>query len=82
MLKVTATDAKARLAELLRITQGGERVSITRHGRVIAHLVPAEQEEEALRNAAVASFERRRRRWRGGATVREILDWRHEGHRI
>ncbi|MYB38111.1 MAG: type II toxin-antitoxin system prevent-host-death family antitoxin [Gammaproteobacteria bacterium] len=67
MLQVNATDAKVRLAELLRITRNGERISITRHGRVIAHLVPAQQEEIAHRQAALASFERRRERWQGGA---------------
>jgi prevent-host-death family protein len=38
---VTATHAKAHLLSLLDEVQGGESVEITRHGRVIARIVPA-----------------------------------------
>ena len=79
-MEVTATDAKARLPELLRVTQAGERVTITRHGQAVAYLVPAEKEQRGRRRASVASFDRRREQWRGGATTEEILRWRHEGH--
>lgn len=39
--QVTATRAKAQLLALLDEVQGGESVEITRHGRVIARIVPA-----------------------------------------
>jgi prevent-host-death family protein len=39
--QVTATRAKAQLLALLDDVQGGESVEITRHGRVVARLVPA-----------------------------------------
>lgn len=38
--QVPATEAKARLAELLREVENGETVAITRHGRTVAHLTP------------------------------------------
>jgi len=37
---VTATEAKARLLALLDEVEAGEEVSITRHGRLVARLVP------------------------------------------
>jgi prevent-host-death family protein len=39
--QVTATRAKAQLLALLDEVQSGESVEITRHGRVIARIVPA-----------------------------------------
>lgn len=40
-IKVTATQAKARILALLDDVEGGEDVEITRHGRTVARLVPA-----------------------------------------
>ena len=82
MLQVQATEAKARLAELLRTVEGGETVVITRHGKKIAHLVPAAEQERAERQAAVERFLKQRARWeKTGMTRDEILALRHEGHR-
>ena len=39
--KLTATEAKARILALLDEVAGGEEVEITKHGRVVARLVPA-----------------------------------------
>jgi prevent-host-death family protein len=38
---MTATQAKTQLLAVLDEVQGGETLEITRHGRVIARLVPA-----------------------------------------
>ena len=81
MREVPATEAKARLAELLRAVEQGERVAITRHGRAVAHLLPAIGDDAALREA-VARFRARRGAWapaRFGAEA--IRAARHEGHR-
>jgi prevent-host-death family protein len=40
-LRVTATEAKARLLALLDDAAAGEEIEITRHGRTVARLVPA-----------------------------------------
>ena len=42
MRTVQATEAKARLAELV---EHGESVAITRHGETIAHVIPAHADE-------------------------------------
>ncbi len=82
MLQVQATEAKARLAELLRTVERGETVVITRHGKKIAHLVPAAEQERDERRAAVERFLERRATWaKTGMARDEILDLRHQGHR-
>ncbi|HEV2747381.1 MAG TPA: type II toxin-antitoxin system prevent-host-death family antitoxin [Allosphingosinicella sp.] len=40
-----AADAKARFSELLARVERGETITIRRHGRVIARLVPVKQEK-------------------------------------
>jgi prevent-host-death family protein len=40
-IQVTATEAKARLLQLLDQVESGERIEITRHGRTIARIEPA-----------------------------------------
>ena len=82
MLEVQATQAEARFAELLRTVEYGETVAITRHGRAVAHLIPAEDQEVTRRKEAVERFHSARRRWRRiEMSTDEILAARHEGHR-
>jgi prevent-host-death family protein len=40
-IRVTATEAKAKILALLDDVSGGEEVEITKHGKVVARLVPA-----------------------------------------
>ncbi len=83
MRTIQATEAKARLAELLRAVEYGETVAITRRGETIAHVIPAPAGEHADRKRAVARFRRRRSEWRPVAmSVNDILQARHHGHRL
>ena len=83
MREIQATEAKTRLAELLRAVEYGETVAITRHGKPVAHLVPARAEDRASRERAVERFRQRRAGWKRVAFSREeILAARHEGHRL
>ena len=82
MREVPATEAKTHLAQLLSSVEHGETIAITRHGRPIAHLVPAEARERAARRAAVERFEAQRAKWKGaGMSSEEILAARREGRR-
>lgn len=45
---MTAADARARFAELLKAVEHGEVVTIERYNRPVAKLVPAEQEAPKL----------------------------------
>ena len=83
MREIQATEARTRFAELLRDVEHGETVAITRHGKTIAHMVPAQARERAEREEAVNRFLERRARWAPtGMTREEILAARHEGHRL
>ena len=83
MREIQATQAKTHLAELLREVEHGETIAITRHGRTVAHLVPAHAQDRASRKEAVEQFRQRRAGWRRvNVSIEEILAWRHEGHRL
>jgi prevent-host-death family protein len=79
MREAQSSDVKARLPEYLDAVERGETIVITRHGKPIAHLVPAPVHDERGRRAldGIAEFRRRT----GRASVEEILAWRHEGHK-
>ena len=80
MREVQATKAKVRFAELLHTVEYGETVAITRHGRAIAHLMPAREQEVARRKKAVNRFRSGRHRWRRiQMSTDEILAARREG---
>lgn len=64
MTTVGSFEAKTKLAELLDKVEAGETVTITRHGKAVAKLVPVA--------AAIDEAERVRRR----ALVEEIMRWR------
>ena len=82
MRTIQATEAKARLAELLRTVEHGETVTITRHGETIAHVIPA-RAEHTDHKQVVARFRRRRNEWQPVAmSIDDILLARHYGHRL
>ncbi len=80
MREVQASDAKTRLAELLTAVERGETIVIRRHGRAIARLVPESDLRQAEIDRAVDDLLRLRAAV-GKASLPEILDARHEGHR-
>jgi prevent-host-death family protein len=83
MREIQATEAKTRLAELLRAVEHGETVAITRHGKAVAHLVPADAQDRANREKAIERFRGRRAGWeRAVFSTEEILAAHHEGHRL
>jgi len=54
MKQMQAREAKAKFAELLQTAERGESVTITRHGKPVARIVPidnAEEKEAAEREA-------------------------------
>ena len=82
MKTIQSTDAKAHLAQLLSDVERGETITITRHGKPIARLVPASADEQEQRRAAVAELRQwRQNRLKTGMTVDEILAARDEGRK-
>ena len=83
MRRVQSTEAKARFAEFLRTAENGERIAISRNGRVVAYLVPAGDAEQQACREGVARFRAVAAGWEpSGMTVEEILAARDEGRRF
>jgi prevent-host-death family protein len=80
MREIQASDAKARLAQLLDEVERGETVVITRHGRAIARLVPEGDRTSAENRKLIEEIEKFRRAG-PGIPLEELLSSRHEGHK-
>ena len=82
MREVQATEAKTHLAQFLSAVERGESIAITRHGKPVAHLVPAQKQDRDACRAAVERFKAWRATWKGiDMSIEEILAARHEGYR-
>lgn len=81
MDSVGAYEAKTHLPRLLERVIRGESLTITRHGRPVARLVPVEDDDRsrALR-ASRRILERRSRLAR--LSLSDLRDTIHEGHRF
>lgn len=80
MKQIKSSDAKARFSELLDEVEHGETISITRHGKVIAHILPDATYRQARAKKAIEQIiEARKTAPR--VTTEEILAWRDEGRR-
>jgi prevent-host-death family protein len=80
MKHVQASEAKAKFSELLDEVEQGETITITRHGKVIAHILPDvayrnERAKKAIEEIMLARKTAQR------VTTEEILAWRDEGRR-
>ena len=79
MERIGSYEAKTHLPRLLDRVARGESLTITRHGRPVARLVPVDSRRERAREAAARIVERRRHLER--APLAELLASTHEGHR-
>jgi prevent-host-death family protein len=61
VVSVGSYEAKTRLAELLRLVEEGERITITRHGRPVALLVPPQGSSGRTVPETVLEIKARRR---------------------
>jgi len=80
MKTVGSYEAKTHLPRLLEEVERGAEITITRHGKAVARLVPVtERVDERRLKATVAGLKRfRRGRRLGGSTIKEIIE---EGRR-
>ena len=86
MRQVTATEAKSHWGDLLRQVEAGETIAITRRGKVVAHLSPAEEHSPDENRQPTtwhewAQMVKERRARLEGVTVstEEIRSWIQEG---
>lgn len=81
MREIQSSDVKARLPEYLDAVERGETIVVTRHGKPVAHLVPAPTARDERVRQAVDEIFAFRKKLKKGMSVKEILAARHEGHR-
>ena len=79
MERIGAYEAKTHLPRLLDRVPRGESLTITRHGKPVARLVPVTGERERAQEAAARIVERRRHLKR--VPVADLMATIHEGHR-
>ncbi len=80
MREIQASDAKARLPQILDEVERGETVRITRHGRPIARIVPEGDRRQEEVDRAIESIKALRSRT-GTIARDELLSARREGHK-
>lgn len=79
MERIGVSKARTHLPRLLDRVARGESLTITRHGRPVARLVPVPGGREQRREAFQRITERRRHV--GRAPLSELMATVHEGHR-
>ncbi len=79
MERIGAYEAKTHLPRLLDRVARGESLTITRHGRPVARLVPVAGERDLAQEAAARVVERRRHLER--VPLADLMASLHEGHR-
>jgi prevent-host-death family protein len=79
MAEVGAFEAKTHLSHLLDQVERGETITITRHGKPVARLIPIAGSSRDERRRAIAQLKALRTgQTLGGLSVRELID---EGRR-
>ena len=79
MDQIGAYEAKTHLPRLLDRVAQGESLTITRHGKPVARLVPMADDRERAKEAAARIVERRRHLKR--VPLADLMATIHEGHR-
>ncbi len=80
MVAIGAYEAKTHLPRLLDRVKQGETLTITRHGKPVASLVPYQHGDRQRAEAALARIEARRLR-SVRCSMEELMATVHEGHR-
>jgi prevent-host-death family protein len=73
MREVGVYDAKTRLARLLDDVERGETITITRHGKPVARLVPVGARRRSVKEAIEALEAFRHAHSLDGITIKELI---------
>ena len=76
---VGAFEAKTHFSALLERVEHGEEIFITRHGKVIARLLPIEKTNDNQKAVLAAKALRDLRKNIQGTSPTEWMQYRHEG---
>jgi prevent-host-death family protein len=75
---IQASEAKTHFLRILDDVERGETVTITRHGKTVARIIPEVQSDPERIRAAIEQM-REFRKQTGRMTLKEILSARDEG---
>ncbi len=78
MLTLTITELRRRFSELIRRASGGERIAITRRGKLVAFLEPPQLGHSLKEAFAEIEKIRKRSRFPKGVTIKSLIE---EGRR-
>ena len=79
MDQIGASKARTHLSRLLKHVARGESVTITRHGKPVARLVPVPGDRDRAKEAAARIVKRRGHVYR--VHLADLMTTIHEGHR-
>ncbi len=75
MATVGAFEARTHLSRLLRRVQRGERITITKHGKPVAMLVPVNAEKVSDPGEIIEEIRKFRKNiFRSGLSLREMIE--------
>ena len=80
MREIQASDAKARLPQLLDDVERGETLIITRHGRAIARIIPEVDRRQEEVDRSLASIRELRKRTKK-VSLQAILSAKNDGRK-
>lgn len=80
MNHMTIKEAKRDFDELLKTVKGGEPVSLTEDGIVLATITPQPERPAQDTVAFREQLAHFRKTAKSGVTIDEILAWKHEDH--
>jgi prevent-host-death family protein len=78
MKSVKSSDAKARFSELLDEVERGDTIVITRHGKVVARMIPDQDAQRTRTQEAIAGILELRKHTKP-VSIEEIISWKNEG---
>ena len=78
MQRIGASEARRHLPRLLDRVAQGESLTITRHGKPVARLIPVAHDRERAQEAAARIVDRRRHLKR--APIADLMATVHEGY--
>ncbi|HWP29873.1 MAG TPA: type II toxin-antitoxin system prevent-host-death family antitoxin [Chloroflexota bacterium] len=74
MKRIGVYEAKTQLPRLLDEVERGETITITRHGRPVARLVPLGSRRRSVQEAIEALEAFRQNHTLGGVTIKELIE--------
>ena len=74
MIKLTITELRRKFSELVKRADGGERIAITRRGKLVAILAPPQLGHSLKEAFAVIEKIRKRSRLPRGVTIKSMIE--------